>query len=409
MIDKGKITIGADPEVVLINKRSGDSISAGRTKYNVTAENVKIGKDGGGFLLEFRPTPSSHVFQAVYNLKELINEVYGNGYLISINSNSAPAGYHIHFGTGDKVNITQVSKYLHQALFLPLAHLEPNIRRRSGYNGNSNSSRRQDWGFEYRSMPSTILFSPAVVTVVYSVAQWVVENIPKASKFTFSSVSDWLEWVDSVVLHIPIVDRNKKSLYLKNRLIDEMESFTNLTVADLSSDKVFKNWFDQELYTIAKDNKRKDKVEKRARMVERRISRSGVDSVGRALHHPSETIELVTSSIRLPRFSAADAWTDFPVEEVRAIPEFSNFTFIGLREDRGLVVALPQNWVQPSERLHGMNTIPWLSANDIIGIPYAWRVGLQPGVREVVIQWFRDLAQWIHSGYFTRLNNLRRS
>jgi hypothetical protein len=93
-----RITIGADPEFEIV--KSGKVISARNVISGGTGSSEKIGKDGAGYQVEFRPDPASSVFEAVKNFRKLLIE-FSKSYpdlRLSCQGDVYPLGGHIHIG-----------------------------------------------------------------------------------------------------------------------------------------------------------------------------------------------------------------------------------------------------------------------------------------------------------------------
>lgn len=181
------ITIGSDPEFGLLNERGSQAMAF---DYLPSSTSAPIGLDGHSHIGELRPeyslTPRDHVMNIARLMAELdplippeIRVTAG-----SMVTNDAIGG-HIHFGNlGRGFDTSLATKALDYFLALPVALLEvtrsARTRRISTGYGALSSYRRQEWGFEYRTLPSWLV-SWGVALSVLSVGYAVVDAIKQKS------------------------------------------------------------------------------------------------------------------------------------------------------------------------------------------------------------------------------------
>jgi hypothetical protein len=164
---KFKITIGADPEFeIYLNSKIVNASSIG-----FYYDHGKIGVDGSGCQLEIRPSPSDNPDQVIENIKNLLTIFVEKCRLkVGVAGNRYPLGCHIHFGgmkaTRDFISV--LDYYLGEKL------IETSGRARGDYKF-LGAWRLQYWGFEYRTLPSSILFDPKVAIAVFKVAKRLAE------------------------------------------------------------------------------------------------------------------------------------------------------------------------------------------------------------------------------------------
>ena len=171
---RNQITVGADPEFVFISRRSGEPVSAVnllRSSEIVIGNNPQsiLGWDGHSSTGELRPGYSNNPAQVVNNIHALFNQLpvrlpqFPNHYQIFAGSGVPDhvTGGHIHIGgyqpTLGSEGRSSISQLLDTFLLpVALAISEPGpvlARLRLGY-GSWNEHRAQNWGVEYRSLPS---------------------------------------------------------------------------------------------------------------------------------------------------------------------------------------------------------------------------------------------------------------
>lgn len=178
-----KITLGADPEFVLLGK-DGKLVAASRYLPpeglagcdSVVRRGVRVWP-----LVELRPEPASEPAAVVASLRRLLGAAtkrIGGAQLTwlagALPIRGLPLGGHVHIGgaapTGERL------RALDNAVALPLRLMEPAsaASRRPRY-GNLGDWRRQPHGFEYRTPPSWLL-SPKLALGTLSLAQIAVAH-----------------------------------------------------------------------------------------------------------------------------------------------------------------------------------------------------------------------------------------
>ena len=183
------LTLGADPEFLLLNK-SGRSVSGDGIRGLCGGTNARFGVDGGGCAMELRPSPSTNPIQVVKSIELTLKSGLRNHpstrqyKWVGGGSCEQPIGGHIHFGThalrapeypkpGGHTNISVLARDLDLFLALPVLAIEKKeeaiARRATGY-GRLSDMRSQPWGCEYRTLGSWVT-SPAVALAVLSLAK----------------------------------------------------------------------------------------------------------------------------------------------------------------------------------------------------------------------------------------------
>ena len=179
---KGKITIGTDPEFEQLNSFSEYQVI--KTTYRGTDPNQKIGCDGSGDQIELRPDPAESPLGIVKNLKSLILMIESP---ISVAGDRYPLGAHIHFGFNPQIaNIRTCIKTFVDALddFLGKPLSTVNGKARGDY-AKLSAYEEKKWGFEYRSLPSTYLYSPKTAFIVFKTAYNIIKNLLKEGNIIY--------------------------------------------------------------------------------------------------------------------------------------------------------------------------------------------------------------------------------
>lgn len=160
------VTIGSDLELEELNCW----FSYSPIKTSFSGEFHEIGADGTGAQLELRPAPSLSVREHVEDIRKLILYLTKLGVPVSVKGDRFPLGCHIHFGIPD-----QAKKFIPAFVsllddFLGKRLLELSGRARRSYKRLS-AFEEKDWGFEYRTLPSAVLFNPEVARIVFKIAK----------------------------------------------------------------------------------------------------------------------------------------------------------------------------------------------------------------------------------------------
>lgn len=161
-----KLTIGADPEMVLVSPLTGQTISA-QTIFNgsTTAE---FGLDGSPTTVEIRPKPADNPLELVENIYQLFNvaqKKYPEVFRLKFQASDInySIGGHLHFGhsllvenrEGQKKIIKMLDMYLAPLVSLVEIPAHHKSRLKGSY-GRMGDVRPAPWGIEYRTLPSWI-------------------------------------------------------------------------------------------------------------------------------------------------------------------------------------------------------------------------------------------------------------
>lgn len=165
-----KITIGADPELALLNPLTGkyaDAHSIFRPDGSPTS--ASFGYDANPSTVELRPKFSTDPLEVVDNIYKILEDAkkeFPQVFRLDIkpSDSTISVGGHIHLGHKKYVNDdylrTRATNLLDYLLAIPVSFLEiPEHRynrlRNRGY-GKLGDARQQEWGLEYRTLPSWI-------------------------------------------------------------------------------------------------------------------------------------------------------------------------------------------------------------------------------------------------------------
>jgi hypothetical protein len=178
------LTIGADPEFELhVNNRNvcGTELQTGNRLR------TKIGCDGSGRQMEFRPDPKKTPEDATNEILSIIDSI--SYHTVRCDGDQEPLGGHIHFGI-TRNGIAGKIRYnadMIKALDMFLGkHVKQfSGKARSGY-GALSDARDQPWGFEYRTPPSAIFFTKEMSYICYKIAYNIVDYLIKNKTMSIS-------------------------------------------------------------------------------------------------------------------------------------------------------------------------------------------------------------------------------
>lgn len=185
-----EVVLGADPEFVLRNRRTGRTVSAARffSRWGVVGlDRAYIKRNGVNFypLAEVRPPPSPDPLQLVENLRRAVAQAAARvrGHAISFQAGGTSSrrftiGGHIHFSN---VRLTtDLLQALDNYVALPLLFLENPVscrRRRPRYGFLGDWRPQPHGGFEYRTLASWLV-SPQYAAAALCLAKAVVQDYP---------------------------------------------------------------------------------------------------------------------------------------------------------------------------------------------------------------------------------------
>ena len=183
------ITLGCDPELILVNRKDANIITAGKyfRKWD------PVGYDG--LLLEFRPLPSTDVDVVIANISNMLTHARQkiNDEQVMITAVSAyrkvTAGFHLHYGIPNellgykKIKIAdQIVKILDYYVGVPSILPEGNddsYRRTAPYlaYGKPGNYRLDNRTLEYRVPGAALMKHPVLAHGIISIGATVIEDI----------------------------------------------------------------------------------------------------------------------------------------------------------------------------------------------------------------------------------------
>lgn len=158
-MSRKSITIGADPEFVIINKATNQNVSANSVLHGRYTS--RLGTDGHSSTGEMRPTPNKKWYKVYEDIEVLVNELRDEigderFKVIAGSGIGAPTGGHIHIGDREhtprptRIQLNNFEQWISE----PLKSIS-NTSSRYEY-GHPRDVRRQIHGYEYRTPLSWI-------------------------------------------------------------------------------------------------------------------------------------------------------------------------------------------------------------------------------------------------------------
>ena len=175
------LRVGADPELELYSRKL-ECVRAG----DFFPFEGEIGTDGAPNVLELRPSPCENGEDLATNVADLLAKVWDRGFVPTPYARRYPTGGHIHLGASEREACRTVRDYAREIVRVVddlvgelLLEASPPARRNSNYNERRAFEVKQ-YGFEYRTPPSTILATPylfmATAQLLLEVGAWVLEH-----------------------------------------------------------------------------------------------------------------------------------------------------------------------------------------------------------------------------------------
>ena len=161
---KGELTLGLDAEFELYK----DGLMRDANKIGRFASlSDEIGCDAYGHQVEIRPKPSLTHEELINNIEFLMNEIFRSGYQVGTDGDTWPLGAHIHFGTRYDAGF---AKILDWWIAKKVWHLNGGAR---GHFKELSAYRHADthYGWEYRSLPSTILRDKQLAILILKIVE----------------------------------------------------------------------------------------------------------------------------------------------------------------------------------------------------------------------------------------------
>jgi len=220
--DPIELTIGADPEFELYDKKSRRYVTAEDLSYFCEIDDyheAPIGVDGNGDPMELRPdyVSKGNVDQFINNIKGLFHELkdgLGDSYRVSARGDKYAIGGHFHIGVKN-VTLNSIPGKLIYLLdyFLGLHFYEVmgKAREKEGYGALSECKLQWYGGVEYRTPPSVCFSNPEITKIctkiVYNISKKYFESCnfkldAKTKKATNEELKKYAELTNEEIVYL---------------------------------------------------------------------------------------------------------------------------------------------------------------------------------------------------------------
>ncbi len=190
------ITLGGDPEFEVVKDGRivpADTVPIFKQGFRPATE-APIGLDGAPFIAELRPDYAYSEEEYVENFWALVKRVQEAGVLLSVKGDRVPLGGHIHVGSPDK-NVVRVLRYEDKKFVQVLDDfigrvLLPTSGKARGEYKRLGAYRVKDYGWEYRTPPSSFYADPEMVRIVYKLTRKLVGTLLRERELTYEVLED---------------------------------------------------------------------------------------------------------------------------------------------------------------------------------------------------------------------------
>jgi len=189
------LTLGGDPEFEVVDPTSGEIIPAKDIPLFKEGDvNFPIGTDGDSYIAELRPLPAYSEEEYVENFLALVERVKEENVLLCTKGDMYPLGGHIHIGSPEerivKVLRNEVQSFV-RALddFVGRVILLTSGKARGGYKSLM-AYRIKNYGWEYRTPPSSFYADPEMVRIVYKLVKNIVGTLLIEGELAYDVLED---------------------------------------------------------------------------------------------------------------------------------------------------------------------------------------------------------------------------
>jgi hypothetical protein len=190
------ITLGGDPEFEVVKDGRivpADTVPIFKEGLRPATESP-IGLDGAPFIAELRPDYAYSEEEYVENFWTLVKRVQKEGILLSVKGDEVPLGGHIHVGSSDRL-VVRVLRYEDKKFVQVLDDfigrvLLPTSGKARGEYKRLGAYRTKDYGWEYRTPPSSFYADPEMVRIVYKLTRNLVRTLLKERELAYEVLDD---------------------------------------------------------------------------------------------------------------------------------------------------------------------------------------------------------------------------
>jgi hypothetical protein len=190
------ITLGGDPEFEVVKDGRivpADTVPIFKQGLRPATE-APIGLDGATFIAELRPDYAYSEEEYVENFWALVKRVQKEGILLSVKGDRVPLGGHIHVGSPDR-DVVRVLRYEEKKFIQVLDDfvgrvLLPTSGKARGEYKCLGAYRLKDYGWEYRTPPSSFYADPEMVRIVFKLTKGLVKTLLKEREISYETLED---------------------------------------------------------------------------------------------------------------------------------------------------------------------------------------------------------------------------
>jgi hypothetical protein len=190
------ITLGGDPEFEVVKDGRivpADTVPIFKEGFRSPTE-APIGLDGAPFIAELRPDYAYSEEEYVENFWALVKRVQKANILLSVKGDRVPLGGHIHVGSPDRL-VVRVLRYEEKKFIQVLDDfigrvLLPTSGKARGEYKCLGAYELKEYGWEYRTPPSSFYADPEMVRITYKLVKGLVRTLLQERELTYETLED---------------------------------------------------------------------------------------------------------------------------------------------------------------------------------------------------------------------------
>jgi len=187
--DQYEITLGGDPEFEVV---MGGEVFPAYFFPIFGGLDAPIGSDGS--VAEIRPYPTPSPEQYVKDFLDLAEKAGKEGILLSVKGDVFPLGGHIHVGSYNRYIVDVLRDKVEEFIFVlddfVGRTLLPTSGKARGEAGRLGLYELKDYGWEYKTLPSSYYADPEVVRIVFKLVKGIVLTLLKKGQLSYRTLDD---------------------------------------------------------------------------------------------------------------------------------------------------------------------------------------------------------------------------
>ncbi len=153
-----------------------------------------VGTDGNSAIAELRPAPSYRPEKYMENFMSLAEKVCEKGILLSVKGDKYPLGGHIHVGSHNEYVVEVLKDKVEEFIsvlddFVGRVLLPTSGAARGEY-AKLGAYELKDYGWEYRTPPSSFYADPEMIRITYKLVKGLVESLLRQGKLSYKTLED---------------------------------------------------------------------------------------------------------------------------------------------------------------------------------------------------------------------------